>query len=376
MKILHVITSLKIGGAESALANFLSATINDGNIHYVVYFYSGPNREKIENLGIKTFQINGLFTKYDIFAYLKLKKIIKKISPDLIHSSLWLANFYSKFIASSLKIPIICDLHSNFLHDGRIRIFLEKLNLLKADKYVAVSNNVKNGFLKCFQSQAEKLTGKITVIENGIDINLIKSKSQDIDKSSLGFGEQDFVFGAVGRLESIKSYDLLIRAFGLLKKDTNDIKLCFVGSGSQEIFLKELVNSLGLSKKIIFMGNQTNPYSFYKFFDCFVISSKSEGLSIALLEAMAFGLPIISTKYSDRHDILENNINGLLVEPGNLLALKNAMQKIYEDKGLRVLMGKNNIELIEKRYSIEHVVNSYNKLYQKLIGLDPESSSG
>ncbi|MBU4269609.1 glycosyltransferase [Candidatus Dependentiae bacterium] len=367
MKILHVITSLKIGGAESALANFLSATINDGNIHYVVYFYSGPNREKIENLGIKTFQIDGLFSKYDIFAYLKLKKIIKKISPDLIHSSLWLANFYSKFIASSLKIPIICDLHSNFLHDGRIRIFLEKLNLLKADKYVAVSNNVKNGFLKCFESQAEKLNEKITVIENGIDINLIKSKSQNIDKSFLGFNSSDFVFGAVGRLETVKSYDVLIRAFASLKKDIKNTKLCFVGSGSQEFFLKELVNSLGLSKKIIFMGNQTNPYGFYKIFDCFVISSKSEGLSIALLEAMAFGLPIISTKYSDRHDLLENNINGLLVEPGNLLALKDAMQKIYEDKGLRVLMGKNNIELIEKRYSIEHVVNSYNKSYCNLF---------
>ncbi len=378
MKIFHVITSLKIGGAESALLNFLRVDKNSEHVHYVAYFYPGPNLEKIQNLGIKTFHITGLLNKYDFLSYLKLRRIIKDIKPDVIHSSLWFANFFSKFVAKSLSIPVVCDLHSNFLHDGKIRKILERINLLDADIYVAVSNNTKNGFIKTFCSYKDALEKKTVVIPNAIDINYIKKNISKLNRVELGFLQRDFIIGAVGRLEKIKSYDLLIRAFYIFKNNLNqtntncngsvakNVKLCLVGGGRCYGELRKLTQDLGLVEDVVFAGAANNPYPYFNIFDCFAISSKSEGLSIALLEAMAFGLPVISTTYSPKHDVLVDGVNALLVCPGNPLALSRAMEKFYCDQDFSMQIGKENLNLIKQSFSISRVQDSYFEIFKKL----------
>lgn len=388
MKIFHVITSLKIGGAESALFNFLQKSINDKNEHIIAYYYPGPNLEKIKQLGFKTYHIKGLFWKYDFLAYQKLKTIIKENNPDIIHSALWSANLFSKLVAESLGIPVICDLHSNFLYDGKIRRIIEKLTLLKADKYVAVSKSAKKGFLSAFEKQANKLEPKTVIIQNAIDITYEKKHKQTLTRKNLGFDSNDFIVGAVGRLEKIKSYDLLIKSFAtvcnkikkinsLNKHKVNylkPIKLCIVGDGSQKNYLEKLVKNLGLKKNILFTGMRNNIHNFYPLFDCLAISSKSEGLSIVLLEALSFGLPIISTSQNyegtfnvKKHDILVNNRNGLIVPPEDQNKLALAIKKLYLNPKIGKKMGKINKQLVKSTFSIEKLIHKYNSLYENLI---------
>ena len=388
MKIFHVITSLKIGGAESALFNFLQKSINDKNKHIIAYFYPGPNLEKIKNLGFKTYHIKGLFWKYDLFAYKMLKTIIKKHKPDIVHSSLWSANLFSKLITKSLDIPIVCDLHSNFLYDGKIRRLIEKLTLFKANKYIAVSNSVKEGFLSSFKKEANKLESKIIVIPNAIDTNIDKQHEQTITRKDIGFDSSDFLVGAVGRLEKIKSYDLLIKSFStvcnkikkinaLSKHNMNyirPIKLCIVGEGSQKKNLVRLVKHLNLKKNILFTGERKDIYNIYPLFDCLAISSKSEGLSIALLEALTFGLPIISTSNSEetfnvkeQHDVLTNKINGLIVPSQDQKKLAIAIEKLYLNHDLCTKMKISNKQLVKNQFSIDELIIKYNSVYESLV---------
>ncbi|MBD3231729.1 glycosyltransferase [Candidatus Dependentiae bacterium] len=374
MKILHIITSLKIGGAESSLYNLLQEFIKDKNdYHFVIYFHDGPNAEKIRKLGIPIFKNEGFLHKYDPYAYFKLKKLIKQINPNLIHSALWSANILARLIAKKLNIPIICDLHSNISYDGLFRTWLEKYFLYKADKYIAVSNSAMSGFynsviLKEKNPIKRKIaTNKLSLIYNGIDTKKTQTFNVKIEKTDYGINKNDFVFGSVGRLEPIKSYDLLIKSFHLLINKTKcSAKLCIIGNGSQKSKLQKLTTRLNINNQVIFLGEKNNAYKYYTLFNCFIISSKSEGLSIALLEALSFGLPIITTHNNQIHEAIKNGQNGLLVPTENKVALAKAMEKLCMNHKLCKNIKQNNLKLVKTKFNIYKTKKSYLELYYKI----------
>jgi len=285
-------------------------------------------------------------------------------------------------VSRSRNIPIVCDLHSNFEHDGKLRIFIEKKlsSFLVPDQYIAVSNSAKNGFIKSVvdnisnKSLKDKLTAKILLVQNGIDLEglRVKAKENNLTKRDLGFDENDFIIGAVGRLDPIKNYGLLIKAFKLFCtkiKDSNlkKVKLCIIGDGSQKTELEELVNKLKITEKIFFAGWRSDAYNFYPLFDCFVLSSFSEGLSIALLEALCFGLPIITTNQGCEHDVVIDGQNGFLVPSGREELLAGAIEKLYKDPELILKMRKTNYKLIKSYFTISRQAGCYQGVYSTLL---------
>jgi glycosyltransferase involved in cell wall biosynthesis len=354
--ILHFITGLKIGGAECALYNFLSHAPKAPYTHCVIYFHDGPIVEKIKSLGIYTQQIKGIINTYDPAALFRIFKIIKKLKPALI---------IGRLMSYYFKIPIICDLHGDCLHEGKFRNLLDKLTAPLATHTIAVAPSIQENYL-C----AISLNAHIETICNGIDIEEVhaKAKVSPITRNKINATQKDFILGAIGRLEPIKSYDILIKAIALALTISKDIKLklCLVGDGSQKESLIKLSNNLGISERIFFAGQQNNPSKFYPLFNCFVISSQSEGLSLALLEALAFCLPIITTHNKPTHDVLVNNINGLLVPPNKPTTLANAIVALAKNSELISLMSKENKKLI-LNYSIHNVIEKYYKLYNTYI---------
>ena len=377
MLVLHIITSLKIGGAESSLRNLLKHFKSDKNNktdHCVIYFHDGPNSLEIKNLGIPTYHIQGIFSAYDPIALYRLLKLIyEKIQPDIIHSALWSSNIISRVIGWLLKIPVICDLHSDCSHHGKLRNFLERIALNLPCRFVAVSNSVKDSFENYLarRSLISDLSGeasakteawvdnlhKISVINNGLDISSLAKNS--ISKTNL----DNFVVGSVGRLVDIKNYDVLLKAFALLDKDIN-AKLCLIGDGPKRDDLEDLAEKLNIKDSIKFFGEQEDSCKFYPSFDCFVLPSKSEGMSISLLEALSFGLPIVTTHYKNSHDVIVSGVNGFLVTPGNEKELCDALLKLYKDKNLRKSMCKSNLELSKSKFDIKKMASEYKHIYE------------
>ena len=376
MKILHFITSLKMGGAETALTNFLTYTekkLPANTQHTVIYLYEGLHFEKIQKLGIPAFQLNGLVHHYDPVAFWRLIRFIKKIKPNIIHTSLWSANIMGRLAGKILGIPVISDLHGSAVDEGSFRNRLDALTAPLAHKIIAVSASVQTAYQQAVipkiigKTRRELVNQNFCVINNGIDIDQVQvlGHASPLKRSDFGWDENDFVIGSVGRLEPIKSYDVLIRAHALLlknKKLSKSPKLCLVGDGTEMHKLKSLAHSLGVMDNINFIGARCDAIKFYTLFDCFALSSKSEGLSIALLEALCFGIPIVSTHQTLQHDVIAHQTNGLLVPVGDEQALAHALFTLMHNQTLIQAIRTANLDLI-KSFDLAKAVNIYHKLY-------------
>lgn len=421
--VLHFITGLKVGGAEMALYNMLEyerknstsvGTVFDAVTkepskprHVVVYFREGPIVEKIRSLGVPVYRVKGLlpsesfrFSVYDPISFYRLVKLVKNLRPNVIHSSLWSANIMSRFLTLFYKVPLICDLHGDCRYYGRLRNFLSKITLKILKKriphyFVAVSESVKASFLEIVAG--DEYAQRVVVIKNGIDSDGLRrlackdpfgcgsDRSWPQVKSFHNHSDLGFVIGTVGRLHPVKNYGLLMSAFARLVREVKDEKLpvggiiphlMFVGDGPERGFLEQRSQDLGISDRVIFTGEQSKTYRYYPLFDCFVLSSHTEGLSIALLEALSFGLPIVTTVgtgsfVGDKmtHDVVTNGVNGFLVPSGDEKKLCAALKKIYANKILRASMKSKNISLATNKFHIKNVVENYSSLYKKVSGL-------
>jgi glycosyltransferase involved in cell wall biosynthesis len=377
VKILHLITGLNIGGAESALFNFLTAVCQNqtkyNSEHHVAFFHTGPNAAKIQSLGIPTYHITGWISPYDPVGYYKLTKLIRNIKPDILHTSLWSSNIIGRLLAQKFTIPLVSDLHGNCQAEGRLRNFFDRATVKHAGLIAAVSEDVKAAYINSIVNTVtspdlqESIRSRMSVIKNSIDAKLLNRQAAQnpLSRESFGLSAQDFVIGSVGRLEPIKSYDLLIKACSLLPMKS--FKLMLVGDGSESIKLKNLVLELNLTDHVIFTGAQSDAYRFYPLFDCFALSSQSEGLSIALLESLAFGLPIITTHNNQHHEVVTHMINGLLVPHNSPEALAAGLETIRSNLSLRTSMRTNNQALAAQQLDIDAVVSSFFGLYHKSL---------
>ena len=183
------------------------------------------------------------------------------------------------------------------------------------------------------------LIDKISVIENISPTTLIRNRSKeqitDIDTSTF-----DITFISVGRLNQQKGYDMAIEAANILNK--KGVNFCWYVIGEGEL-LKEMKKNIvekGLEKRFILLGTKSNPYTYIKNADIFVMTSRYEGKSIALDEAKILCKPIVSTKYPSVYDNIEDGINGILVEQ-DATSIAGALYKLSADKDLREKLAKH-----------------------------------
>lgn len=369
-KIVHLITSLKTGGAETVMHDIVRNLDPDLFENHVIYFYDGPNVKRLEDAGIKLYKINGLFCKYDPIFILRLLFLIKKISPDCIHASLWSANVLGSLIAKLFKIPIACVLHlaTNFESTGtnsKFRTTIDKTILPLSNKIIAVSD----GMVEDLKNSSSWLPfNKLVVIRNGIDVFNIEqqSKKSNFKRSDFGIKDEAFVIGTVGRFIPRKNQKLLIEAFALFNFEHNNSQLVLVGYGPCEQELKNLVVKLGLENKVIFIKTE-NSYGIYPILNCFVLTSNNESFGLVTLEAMVFGLPIIVTHYEPKHEIVTNGVDGFVIPQSNCMQLYNKLKELYSNPNECLRLGQNARQTVLKTFDLSVTVKKYSKLFEQLI---------
>lgn len=366
IKIVHVISSLKIGGAENVLLTVIKNInkFNNNNFdQHVIYFHDGPIRPEIEKLNITTYNVKYFIKLYDPVFFINLIKLIKNINPDIIHSSLWSANFFGSIISRFLKIPIISSLHALQEHEGFIRNILNKLIINNITHFIAVSHGVKDSIVKKYNLN----TSKITVITNAIDNNfidsIIKLNKNNIPRKLLNINLGDFVIGSVGRFVKVKNYNLLLDSVAVLINKYKNIKILLVGIGPEYQALKDQAKSLNIENKVIFIVGQP-AYNYYKLFDCFVQPSQYEGLSIALLEALYLKVPCIVSGDNNYHEVIQDNYTGLIIEPNNINDLIKKLEIAYQNLKLRNTLSNNGQDLINKKYNLKIMIYSYVQLFK------------
>jgi len=210
--------------------------------------------------------------------------------------------------------------------------------------------------------------GQQTVIRNGVSFEYIQVEAAAMPKTRAMFGwhDTDFVIGTVGRLVPVKNQSMLIQLVDYLRASYPHIRLLIIGDGPLKHVLQKQVTDRGLCESIRLVSD--NAVSYYSLFDCFVQTSFAEGLSMALLEAMFFKMPVIVSHDSCMHDIIIHDKNGYLFDVHDLVALTELLERIMHDKFLRIRLGNCAYQAVINTYTCDHMIESYRYLFEQ-IGL-------
>jgi len=230
--------------------------------------------------------------------------------------------------------------------------FLERLK--KLDRIITI----------CSQATIEASNegfppSQITRIPNGVNTDFFHPAwKQQVQPGKIIF---------IGSLNPMKGVHLLIECVARLKEENQQIKLEIIGDGQERSKLEDLTSALGITNMVRFYGEIRDVRKHLQEAELFVLPSFSEGLPNVILEAMATGLPVISTRTGGIPDIIEDGINGLLVEPRNIDQLCEAVNRVLGNRALAQQLALKARETIEARFSIDHTANQYIKLYKELI---------
>ena len=255
--------------------------------------------------------------------FIELFRLFKKHRPTTVHTHHIGPLLYGGIAARLAKVPTVIHTEHDAWHlENRRRRAVERLAISLAKPiFVADSRTV--------QASVSEILPNVTphVIMNGIDTEKYKPGNKWEARNSLHLPHDAIVIGCAGRLEIEKGQETLIRA---LSKLPSHYYLALAGSGSQQEQLMELTHSLGLTKRISFLGHTEDMLSFYRALDVFCLASFNEGLPLAPLEAQSCNIPSVLTKVGGTHEAVCPD-TGLLVSPGNPLELANAIKRITQN---------------------------------------------
>ncbi len=206
---------------------------------------------------------------------------------------------------------------------------------------------------------------KIQVIYNGVEL---RGRRPEPDlRRALGIGPEDLLVGNVANLKRVKGQDILIRAFRQVVDEAPQTRLVICGEGEEGLSLKRLCVELGLSKQVFFLGFCGTLNSVYDSLDLYVHSSRAEGLSNSILEAMAYGIPVVATAAGGTPELLGEDARECLVPPEDPSALARAVLRMLKDKSLRVRLGSAAQSSAAGRFNVTRMVAAYEALYFTLL---------
>lgn len=376
--ILFLGTQMEIAGAQRVLLSQARWFQDKGYSVQAVFFYDKQGLEKqwqatspfpVLSLGGRKPQAdpfsNGIRF---IVALIKLYRLLRKGQNVVItftpHSNLlglplaWLAGVPVRIGTYHGQIASLSNFFA-WLH-GR----LSNSNICQV--MVCVSSQLKENVIKMERVDPDRLV----VIENGVDIEAIESNKADRRKrlrNDLGLSLKELLLIAVGRLTIEKGHTYLLDAFSQIAFAYPDARLAFVGEGPLRANLETQAKKLRISEKVFFLGIRDDVTELLLCADVYVQPSLSEGLSLALLEALGVGLPVVATQISGFTAVVEHEKSALLVPPGEADYLAVAVKRLINDDNLRNRIAHAGNELVKKRYSAAAMHRSYEQLIQKLL---------
>lgn len=371
-KILILIPSLEIGGGAEKVASTLTRKLKrDYNIH-ILTFYDDKEKYPFEgeyhSLNLSFYSLKKLLLPVEIFI------TIREISPDIIISFLDHVNSLAILIKAifRIKIPLIVCMHSNPLiyyqqKDKFLNFFIRFLYPLKyVNKIITISREIEKSLNRFYGISYESLK----TIYNGIDLEYINQLKEEEIKGKIKTTLKNpnlIKFITMGRLTPVKGHKYLIKAFYKTKKAVSNTKLIIIGEGPRKKKLKKLVAQKNLNSDVIFAGLKKNPYKYLIKADIYVLSSITEGLPLALIEAMACSLPIISTDCrTGPREILNNGEYGILTKIKDPDSLGEEMIKLAKNEELRREYAKKSAKRV-KYFDITRIKNVWKELIEKEI---------
>jgi len=364
--VLHLIDTTGPGGAETVFTD-LAQGLDPARFRSVAVT-AGPGwvEDTIEASGVRRYTVRqrGRFALRYVHA---LGRLTGTERVGLIHAHLVGASVYASLAALGTRIPVLCTVHghADLPRADRLRLLRYGVLRLGASHVVAVSESLRREF----QSRSGFPGERTSVIYNGIDLDAFYPGDGSAFRRELGIGEGEFVFGALGNVRAPKAYDVLLRAAALLSTDQAPSRVVIVGDTSGPVYpgLEALRTALALESRVTFAGFRRDVPEVLRAFDVLALSSRTEGFSLATVQAMATGIPVVATRSGGPEEILEDGITGLLVPTDDPARLAAAMRRLRDQPDLRARFAAAGPNAVRARFNRASMIDAYQRLYDVLL---------
>ncbi|MBA4396804.1 MAG: hypothetical protein C0394_05415 [Syntrophus sp. (in: bacteria)] len=378
--VLHVIDALNVGGAQELLV--LLADKTPKSDYRTIVCVIQPDitvKSRIESRGAPVYCLERLRpsilapVEFILYLYRNIRDIIalcRRHDVDVVHCHLsdaeflgipagWL--FGADRILSTVHYPALLPERKTGDLRNYLRILFTRMLYHMADAVIAVSDDVAEQLQAVFRLAPEK----IKIVINGIDVDAIHATPpKQALLSSLGALPGQRLVTSVGRLMPPKGHRYLIEAMPLLKSRCSDLQLLLAGDGDLRASLEQLSERLGVRPSVSFLGSRNDIHEILALTDVFVLPSLSEGTSLALLEAMAAGKPIVATDIPGNSAILKHAHNCLLAPAGHPEKLAEAVAFLLEHPPIAAEYGRNAYRDVSSRFSIDQTVSQLAVLWR------------
>lgn len=368
MRLTFVVSSLACGGGERSAILLAQGLIEKGHKILLITFeghetdfYEIPNGVQRVSLNINKKSPNIFHAIWNNINRLKkLRQEIITSQPDIVISFLDVVNILTLLSLINSRYPIIVSEQNNpamsTQNFWKIWSYLRKFSYSFAAKVVSSSQGVDEYFTWLSTNKRLVIYNPLASINTEVD-NSILVEGLDLTKNWII---------AMGRLTYQKGFDILLLTFAQIADKHPDWQLLILGEGELRKELENLRDSLGLTKKVILAGIIKNPFPILKNSKLFVLSSRFEGFGNVLVEAMACGLPVISTDcQSGPREIIQDGFDGILVPTEDVLSLGKEIDFLMLDEQERQRLG-NNACITAKRFSLDNIVCIWDKLINEV----------
>lgn len=361
-RVLHFITELEVGGAERLLVSILPRLDRTKFEPSVVYLHGDDLRPELERAGIRVTRINSK-GKLDLGAFAQLVQLLRDEKIDILHTHLIQADLLGFFAARRAKVPVIISTKHNTNYFQSHAVWLPRVDAFvnrRLAKIIAVSEAVKKHYIETQRLPADK----IEVIHNGIELERFRN-AKPIDKTTLGLKPADRLVVCVASLKEKKGHAILLKAWPHVVAKHPNAHLALVGDGPLRDTLKQSADSLPVRETIHFLGNRSDVPSILASADVFVLPSLWEGFGIAVVEAMAAGVPVVASRVDGVCEVLRIHQDGVLVQPCDSQGLATAIIAMLDGRpqvGQLVAKASQRAE----EFSVNRTVERLELLYSSL----------
>ena len=363
MKILQICSARQLGGGEKHLADLANGLALRGFEVYAALIPASPLRGDLSSVPKQNIVELPMRNSLSVASAIKLARFVRQREVDIVHAHVARDYPLAALVARRAGARLVLTRHVLFPLSR-----IHKLTLRRTTRVIAVSQAVADSL----QAQGIFDPEKIVRIHNGIDVDRFVKGREDVAGREPG-ADKKLRVGMIGHLAPIKGPEDFIRAAAVLSDRRNDVEFVIAGEdksrdGEYRRHLEALIRELSLNQRLSLIGWVEDVAKLLPTLDLFVSPSRSEPFGLAIVEAMAAGVPVVSTLSEGAREIVDDNQTGRLVAVADVAGLATSIDELLSDPTERARLSENAQRAVRERFSVEKMVAATEQVYRDAVG--------